>query len=83
MQRVYDYLSQWEWERKVDHTGSISMADCNRRVSRQHVGQIVKVRFDKETATFVARAVEGTELRRFTIPTVSKDFILDQGVCNS
>lgn len=83
IQRVYDYLSQWEWERKVDGTGSISLADCNRRVSRQHVGQIVKVRFDKETATFVARAVEGTELRRFTIPKVSKNYILDQGVCNS
>jgi len=82
MRRVYTYLGQWEWERKVDTTGYISMADFNRRVSKGHVGQVVKVRFDPETKSFIARAVDGSELRRFTLPVISKEHILDQGVRN-
>jgi hypothetical protein len=76
MQRVYSYLATWEWARKVDLTGSISLAAFNRRVSRAHVGQIVKVRFDLEARLFVARAVDGAELRRFHLPIISADYIL-------
>jgi transposase InsO family protein len=76
MDRVYDYLSQWQWQRKVDQTGSISMADFNRRVSLQHVGQIVKVRFDKQTLQFAAYAVDGTYLNAFTVPVISETYIL-------
>jgi len=82
MQRVYDYLSEWEWERTVDSTGCISLADINRRVSKDHSGQVVKVRFDKESTLFVARAIDGTELRRFALSLISKECILGQGVCN-
>lgn len=78
MQRVYHYLSQWQWQRKVDCLGSISMAHYTRRVSDQHVAQIVNVRFDAVTHEFVASAVDGTELRRFTLPIISADYI--QGV---
>jgi transposase len=78
MQRVYAYLSQWEWERKVDHQGCISMADHNRRVSLDHVGQIVKVRFDHQSARFVTVAVDGIQLSRFTLPVITQDYI--QGV---
>ena len=76
MDRVYDYLSQWQWQRKVDQNGSISLADFNRRVSLQHVGQIVKVRFDKETRQFAAYAVDGTYLNAFTLPVISETYIL-------
>jgi hypothetical protein len=76
MQRVYDYLSQWKWERKVDTTGFISMAGYNRSISSHHIGQIVKVRFDAVTAQFVASVVDGTELRRFTLPVISREYIL-------
>ena len=82
MERVYTYLSQWEWERKVDTTGCISMADFNRRVGRDYVGQVVKVRFEPETASFVARAVDGSEICRFTLPVISEKYILGQGVHN-
>jgi transposase-like protein len=82
MQRVYAYLSQWEWERKVASNGYISLADYNRRVSKNHVGQVVKVRFDTETTSFVAHSVDGSELSRFTLPVISEDFILGQGVHN-
>ncbi len=82
IQRVYTYLSQWEWERKVDTTGCISLADSNRRVSKDHIGQIVKVRFDSQTTSFVARAVDGSVLKRFTLPVISKEYILGQGVHN-
>jgi hypothetical protein len=79
MERVYDYLSQWEWKRKVDVTGSVSMADYNRLVSKEHVGQIVKVRFDKELQVFSAYDVNGTFLRSFIVPVVSEEYILGPG----
>ena len=61
---------------KVDTTGFISMAGYNRRISSNHIGQIVKVRFDVVAAKFVATAVDGTELRRFTLPVISREYIL-------
>jgi hypothetical protein len=76
MERVFEYLSQWEWIRKVDQTGAISMADFNRLVSKQHVGQIVKVRFDKEAQVFSAYDVNGNYLRSFTLPVISEEYIL-------
>ena len=79
MNRVYAYLAQWRWQRKVDKTGCISLNDTNRFVSRIHCGQIVKVHFDAQTHEFVASAVDGTELKRFTIPSICKEFILGTG----
>lgn len=79
MKRVFEYLSQWEWKRKVDQTGAVSMADYNRLVSKKHVGQIVKVRFDKDTQMFSAFDVKGTFLHAFTLPIISEEFILGQG----
>jgi hypothetical protein len=80
MRRVHQYLAQWRWQRKVDHTGCISLADYNRRVSRDLVGQIVKVHFDPHGAVFVAQTVDGTELKRFTLPILSQDYILGTGI---
>ena len=82
MQRVYSYLSQWEWERKVDTTGCISVSNFNRMVSTNHIGQVVKVHFDSETKLFIVRAADGSELRRFTLPIISKEYILGSGVHN-
>ena len=79
MERVWAYLGQWQWQRKVDSTGSISMADLNRRVSLAHVGQLVKVHFDVGRREFVALSVEREELRRFTLPVVSADYIMNRG----
>jgi hypothetical protein len=76
LQRVYTYLNQWQWQRKVDCLGSISIADFTRRVSPNHLGQIVKVRFEVATYEFVAAAMDGTELRRFTLPIISSDYIM-------
>ena len=79
MERVFEYLSRWEWNRKVDQTGAVSMADYNRLVSKKHVGQIVKVRFDKETQMFSAYDVDGTFLHSFTLPVTTKEYILGHG----
>jgi transposase InsO family protein len=78
MQRVYDYLSQWEWQRTVNSSGCIYLAKVSQSVGRQFAKQIVKIHFDSKDTKFVASAVDGTELRRFTIPTISKSFILNQ-----
>jgi len=79
MERVYHYLSQWEWKRKVDSTGAVSMADYNRLVSKKHVGQIVKVRFDAETREFSAYDVDGNFLHTFTLPVITESYILGHG----
>ena len=80
MQRVYDYLSQWEWQRTVNSSGCIYLAKISQSVGRQFAKQIVKINFDSKDKKFVARAVDGTELRRFTIPAISKPFILNQNI---
>lgn len=77
--RVYRYLAEWEWQRKVDKSGYISMADYNRFVSKQHRGQIVKVRFDADQAHFVARDVAAIELASFTLPVIDADYIMGTG----
>ena len=53
LRRVDAYLAQWEWQRQVDETGKISLANRNHRVGRRYRGQVVKVRFDPETREFV------------------------------
>lgn len=78
IERVYTYLSQWEWTRKVDTTGYISMARYNRFISKAHTGQIVKVRFDVQLKKFIAFSVEGIELRQFSLPVITTEYILGQ-----
>jgi hypothetical protein len=48
----------------------------NRRVSKNYVGQIVKIHCDPYETAFVAQAVDGAELKRFTLPIISQDYIL-------
>lgn len=79
MMWVYEYLAEWEWQRKVDNSGYISMADHNRFVSKQHRGQIVKVRFDSIDARFVAHDVAGVKLASFTLPVIDPDYIRGPG----
>jgi transposase InsO family protein len=69
---VHRYLAQWQWQRKVDLTGCISLADQNCAVSRRRChwwrGQIVSVHFDPSTAHFVVRAVDETPLAALVLP---------------
>ena len=77
LRRVDQYLAQWEWRRRVDSTGQISLADQNQRVGRCYQGQMVKIRFDPTTREFVCRTVEGKEIHRFTLAEVSAEYIID------
>lgn len=56
------------------------MADHNRLIDRAYGGQLVKVLFDPTAQVLVASAVDGTELRRFTLPVLSPAYILGDGV---
>jgi len=78
--RVDDYLAQWEWRRRVDREGKISLADHNIPVGRCYRGQVVKVRFDPGPREFVASSAAGDEITRFTLAEVSLDYILGKGV---
>lgn len=76
LERVDRYLVQWEWRRRVDSTGQISLADHNQRVGRSYQGQMVKIHFDPTTREFVCRTVEGKEIHRFSLMEVSAEYIL-------
>jgi transposase InsO family protein len=74
--RVYAYLSQWVWQRKVSSSGFISLADTNLKVSRSLTGQIVKVRFDPEEAVFCVHAVDGHLICHLSLSLISEHYIL-------
>jgi transposase InsO family protein len=80
LQRVDAYLAKWEWRRKVDTTGRISMADKNYPVGSSYRGKIVKIHFDPKTREFVSTNMDKQEITRFQVQEVSRDFILGQGV---
>ena len=79
LHRVHAYLATWQWQRKVDKTGCISLHDTNRFVSKAYYGQIVKVHFDALAHHFIASAMDGTQLNSFTLPSVSTDYIVGTG----
>ena len=76
LKRVDEYLSQWEWRRKVDRTGRISLADRNHAVGKAYKGQVVKIHFDPRTREFVCSHVDGHEITRLTLSQVSQEYIL-------
>lgn len=80
LERVDAYLAQWEWQRKVDSTAQISLADRNHRVGRPYQGQIVKVCFNPDTREFVVTSVAQKEITRLQLIEVSLDYILGEGV---
>lgn len=80
LKRVDAYLSQWRWQRQVDSTGKISLANRNHRVGRDYRGQVVKVRFDPDTRTFVVTSAANEELVRLDLVEVTLDYILGEGV---
>jgi transposase InsO family protein len=82
MQRVYRYLAEWEWERKVDKAGQISLADRNYYVSKQYAKQVVNLCFDANDKHFVVTAMDGTELATLIAPAISAEVIrgLAEGV---
>ena len=79
MEKVHQYLSQWLWKRQMDTLGRISLGGYQRVVSKNHLRQIVKIRFDSKSKDFLAEDLDGNFLKSFSIPTISSDF-LTQGV---
>jgi hypothetical protein len=79
MQWVETYLTHWHWQRQVDATGQISLGGYNRRVSTQHVGQVVAIHFDPQQRLFTVQAVDGQPLPPFALPILNPAFILGTG----
>lgn len=77
---VDNYLTQWEWRRKIDNSGRISLADRNYPVSKAHRGQVAKIRFDANTRDFVCTNIDEQEIARSQVNDVSLDYILGEGV---
>ena len=77
-ERVELYLSDWHWQRLVDQTGCISLADRNISVGRAYQGQTVSVIYDLDQHQFVAQAYDDarTVLRQFSLPEVTPDHIM-------
>lgn len=64
LQRVYHYLEQRQWQRKVDSSGRISLYNRNYPVSRSCAKQQVWVHFDASSAEWVVRDATGQEVGR-------------------
>ena len=65
IERVYAWLSQGVWARKVDKVGYISLYNYAYAVGRSYRGQTVYVRFDGESGEWVAYDGQGDEIKRF------------------
>jgi transposase InsO family protein len=55
MQRVYLYLAQFQWQRKVSVNGTIQLGNASRRYSlgRQYAGEEVRIYFDAKDCHLV------------------------------
>jgi transposase InsO family protein len=76
LDRVDDYLSQWEFRRTVDSRGKISLANRNHLIGRTYCGQMVKIRFDRSDRRFVCTDATGNGIARIVVPEVSREYIL-------
>jgi hypothetical protein len=64
LQRVYHYLEQWQWQRKVDSSGRISLYNRNYPVARACANQPVWVHFEANSAAWVMLDATGQEVGR-------------------
>ncbi|MBD1915323.1 hypothetical protein H6F55_22755, partial [Phormidium sp. FACHB-322] len=53
------YLAQHHWWRKVSQTGQISLYNRNYSVGRTYQGQMVSIRFEAQTQTWIIEDVQG------------------------
>jgi hypothetical protein len=77
--RVYNYLQLWQWQRSIDSSGQLSLGGLNHRIGYAFCGQVVKLHFDLDTLEFVATHLQGHELKRFMLSTISTDTICGTG----
>lgn len=75
LQRVYDYLAQGCWRRKVDGSGRISLYNRNYTFSRAHAAQTVWIRFDPTTASWVAIDSNGQQVGQCLALEITSDVI--------
>lgn len=66
MERVYQYLADQYWWRRVSQVGQISIGGQRYSVGTTYAYQDVKVTFDAQTAEFVVEDSQGEEIRRLT-----------------
>ena len=76
MPLVHAYLATWSWQRKVDKQGCISMANHNRRVSQEHVGQVVNITFNLQQLHFEAYDAAAQFLNAFHLPVIDARYII-------
>jgi hypothetical protein len=73
--RVDAYLAGWRWERTVDRSGQIALANRNHRVGTSYYGRSVRVQFEPTTRACVGRLIEGTEVLRTQLVEFEADHI--------
>lgn len=75
LDKVYQYLSQWEWKRQLDTHGRLSLGGYQRSVDKAKAGKMVKVRFLPDQARFQVFDLEANPLKQFCIPDLSVEFL--------
>ena len=79
MARIYHYLSTWLWHRSVDKTGQFSLGGRNHRIGSAYRGQVITLHFDPQSRLFIACHLDGHELLRFALATITPDYICGTG----
>lgn len=73
MELVHKYLAQKSWTRKVSKRGTIKIAKKVYSISKNHVGQKVKINFESETKEFLFTDNNGLFLARHLARGLEQD----------
>lgn len=74
--RVWRFLAEQRWRRRVDKVGRISLYNRSLGVGRAHAGADVVVRLDPQAVAWVIADERGRELKRRPPPELRRERIL-------
>ena len=74
-ERVYNYLAQGRWVRRVDKQGDISVYNRHYHVGRGHCRNEIYLHFDAQSRSWVIRDRDGSELIRHEAKDVTPENI--------
>ena len=78
LQRVYDYLAQHRWFRRVTGQGQFTLGTQRYGVGKAWANQTVEIHFDPHTQEFVCHSEDGQRLQRLPSNGLSKAALMGE-----
>lgn len=80
MERIYEYLSQQFWWRRVNQSGQISLGGQRYGIGTAHVREDIRLTFDADTCHLMAYTAQDKVIKRFPPKQLTVSYItgLDQ-----